>query len=456
MSTPSSEQAPASVRGQRKGWRHLVPLAGVPLLPQVAGLGNRVIEGARETARRVAEAARDARYRLRTGRPRGVPVNFVHPPLECSKACSQAARRVHGLLYGYSLAYEEVRPRAETVAQALGYSKSTTYNAIGELRRAGLLVVHERRGRDDRRIANRYDVLSDAVSAIPEFRREGSEAERRRSEPQKTRIDNTKSPISNARSTIETTNSTRHSAPTRPRLPHRTGRRAGGGSLCEQDLDQAIGESLFRGLRDAFGDDLGELRHVIEQEQALKHPPLLRAACEAMLKKPGALDNPGGYLRSILRRQQRELEGMQEELLELEEAHRQACMYEDPDRADLESRIDRLKAAVEGHEPDAETRGTNAMPIRRSSLATPAVPTPRRHQRPDPDKPTSAAEPRDKPSASESEGDGLEQTVLRLKRSNLAAARIVALHLPREVAERLLAPEPQGSSHTQPPSVKTA
>lgn len=33
---------------------------------------------------------------------------------------------------------------------------------------------------------------------------------------------------------------------------------------------------------------------------------------------------------------------------------------------------------------------------------------------------------------------------------NMAAAKIVALHLPREVAERLLAPEPQGPSHTQP------
>ena len=70
-------------------------------------------------------------------------MNFVHPPLEGSKVCSLAARPVHGLLYGYSLAYEEVRPQ---IAQALGYSKSTTYNALGELRRTGLLGVHERRG----------------------------------------------------------------------------------------------------------------------------------------------------------------------------------------------------------------------------------------------------------------------------------------------------------------------
>jgi hypothetical protein len=52
--------------------------------------------------------------------------------------------------------------------------------------------------------------------------------------------------------------------------------------------------------------------------------------------------------------------------------------------------------------------------------------------------------------------EGLEQTVLRLKRSNLAAAKIVALYLPPEVAERLLAPEPPSPADLDAPSAAAA
>lgn len=179
---------------------------GAHLRPFLTTAYGKISGRAEEVGKRLREAARDARHRLKTGRPRGVPSSFVHPPLECSKACSRAARRVHGLLYGYSLAYEEARPRIETIAQALGYSKSTTYNATAELRRAGLLIVHERRRLDHRRVANRYDVLTITPGALTKFREVSSEDQRSTSEPQKTvrRIEN--SDISNERSKTDNTN----------------------------------------------------------------------------------------------------------------------------------------------------------------------------------------------------------------------------------------------------------
>lgn len=362
------------VAAKTSSWCPIAPRLANRVRPCVAGLCDRVGERIEEGVRRVTEAARDARHRLKTGRPRGMPASFVHPPLECTKACSQAARRVHGLLYGYSLAYAEVRPRAGTIAAALGYGKSTVYNAFAELRGAELLVVHERRGRDGRRVANRYQVISDAVRAVPARGVRPSEVQKPSSEAQKTR-------------TVIGNSGKSKLKPTTAGIPHpaaaerRTVDAARRGStekiaLSEEALGLAVGDERVDKLRALFGDDLKSFRLVMGEHGAAQHPDRLSAACDALIKHHDTIDKPARYLRGILRKQQEEVEGLRQELQELEERRRQAVSFGDGNQQEIEARVAALQSTIGDAGRSRSQKRSNRVPSTEPARKPAAVPPP--------------------------------------------------------------------------------
>lgn len=261
-----------------------------------------------EIRKRAFAALLDARHRLRTGRPRGgMPGSYVHPPLPCSHGCSKPAQRVHGLLYGYSLAYSEVRPRVETIAEVLGCGTSTVRNALGELRRAGLLVVHERRGKDQRRLANRYEVR------VPPARRAPLSAGGPPAEPQRTR-----SKISDLRSKNEKDSrrpaAMASAAPAPKSAPSRACSLA---AVSEEVFAEAVGPECLRRLRAHFSAELGELLQVVALERGLELPGALRAACDQLVEARGSVEKPAGYLRATLRGQRALEEGLRRDVAEL-------------------------------------------------------------------------------------------------------------------------------------------
>ncbi len=274
------------------------------ICPQLEGPARRAAAALLEIRHRAVEAARDARHRFRTGHPRGgLPVSYVHPPLPCSQGCSKPAQRLHGLLYGYSLAYDEVRPRVETMAEVLGCGTSTVRNAIGELRRAGLLEVHERHGKDQRRLANRYVVRASAMQRAP-LRVEGPPAEAERTRRQ----------ISDLRSGTE--NSSRAPASPRPK-PTPVARLAAAAAVSEASLVQAVGEERGRKLRAHFAAELGELLQVVALEHGLELPGALAAACDRLIESRGSVEKPAAYLRATLRAQRELVASLERELAEL-------------------------------------------------------------------------------------------------------------------------------------------
>jgi hypothetical protein len=401
-----------------------VPRMLESLAPCATGAGALGAAGVREGLRRVVEAARDAHHRLRTGRPRGVPIKFVHPPLECSRGSSQAARRVHGLLYGYSLAYAEVRPKAETIALALGYGRSTVHNALAELRRAGLLTVHERHGLDGRRIANRYEVLTPAWQGLPDTRPTRSEVRNSPPEPQKTR---TRIGISqSSKGETTTTGVGRPRSAHRPHIELVRSPAQRSSSISEESLGQAIGSDRLGQLRARFGEDLTKLRLVMGEQNALEHPALLRTACDAMTKHHGSIDNPAAYLVGILRHQQQELEGARQELLELEERHRQARAFDDPNAQELELRIAKLREDIAT--PSATPAAPETPPVVRPQPMPPAAPAVARRRTLGMDSPVATSQ-----RSREGDPERIEDTVLRLKRSSPALAKIFAEQLGPDV-----------------------
>lgn len=311
-----------------------------------------------EASRRTREAVRDGRHRLKTGRPRGMPSSFVHPPLECSSGCSQAARRVHGLLYGYSLVYEEVRPKVETMAAALGYSKSTTYNATAELRRAGLLDVHERRGRDLRRVANRYEVHSP-----------GERAPLMKSSP---RTHGGEPPSKHQKTRTATGNGERNGKHEQPPGAQATqdkpglakARRRRQRPISEMVLAECLGLERFGMLKARFGEALADLRTVITDYGAHQESGTLVAACDALLRQ-SSIQNPAGYLHSVLRRQLGDREAVQAELSELMEQYKQAHAYGDPDEGALAEQL-RSRGIKGEHARSSDGRAAKSQAAQRS------------------------------------------------------------------------------------------
>jgi len=274
------------------------------ICPQLEGPARSAGAVLLEVRKRACDALLDARHRMRTGRPRGgMRASYVHPPLPCSHGCSKPAQRVHGLLYGYSLAYSEVRPRVETIAEVRGCGTSTVRNALGELRRAGLLVVHERHGKDQRRLANRYEVRFSSAERAP-LSIGGAPAESQRTRRQ----------ISDLRSGTE--NSSRASAFPRPK-PVTAPRPAVAAAVSEDSLVQAVGEERGRKLRAHFAAELGELLRVVALEHALELPGALSEACDRLIESRGNVEKPAAYLRSTLRAQRELVASLERELAEL-------------------------------------------------------------------------------------------------------------------------------------------
>ncbi len=304
------------------------------ICPHLEGPARRAAAVLLEIQQRAVEAVRDARHRLRTGRARGgMPASYVHPPLPCSRGCSKPAQRVHGLLYGYSLAYDEVRPRVETIAEVLGCGTSTVRNALGELRRGGLLVVHERHGKDQRRLANRYEVRVSAVDRAP-LSVGGPPAERQR----------TRREISDLGSGTE--NSSRASAPPGPKPV--TARRPAPAAVSEDSLVLAVGEERRRKLRTHFAAELGELLQVVALERGLELPGALGAACDRLIESRGSVEKPAAYLRATLRAQRELVASLERELAELGTRREGVRAAGDRERAaDVELEIGKVKRRLD-------------------------------------------------------------------------------------------------------------
>jgi hypothetical protein len=300
---------------------------------------------------------------------------LVHAPVVHDHADRAAGPSVRGLLYGYSLAYAEVRPKAETIAAALSFSKSTVYNAIAELRRAELLVVHERRGRDGRRIANRYQVISDAVRAVPARGVRPSEVQKPSSEVQKTRtvIENS----GNSKLKPTTAGIPHPAAADRPTVDAARRGSTEKIALSEEALGAAVGDERVDKLQALFGEeDLKRLRLVMGEHGAAQHPDRLSAACDALIKHHDTIDKPARYLGGILRKQQQELEGLRQELQELEERRRQAVSFGDDNQQDIEARVTELQSTIGDAGRSRSQNRSNRVPSTEPARRHAAVPPP--------------------------------------------------------------------------------
>lgn len=308
-----------------------------------------------EVGRRFMEAARDAKHRLRTGCARGMPSGFdvlVHP---CSSGCTMPARQLHGLVTHYGERYPTVRLKVRTMAEILGWSERTLRKAITELRDRELLQVSERVGRDRRRVANGYVARgghlasgSSAADAGPPARQTGAPCttDRGPCTSGRARTPNLNSEGLNEKPRTEDTS--RQPAAERPLETHGTAApsrssKPGGGS---SDFRQALDAELLARLQVAHAAHWHAIAAVLGSPRALEQPGLLRRACEGLLADGAEIENPPGYLVGILRRQKRQLRGMEDELRELEEQLAELTALADPSTRKVEKQIMQLRERI--------------------------------------------------------------------------------------------------------------